>query len=183
MDDWAAGPDGSIAVVRANGFSVDWYRPDGRMVTGPGYSVESYPVGEAEKEGEMEEMARAAMFTSVVVSDGGERSFQMGRGLPPGGGPGTDDFEWPESLPLFRPNGTLVSPQGEAWVQRIMPQGMAPRYELFDRDGTRLGFVELPPGAKAIGFGSIPATEGMVYLARVDAVGLTWLERYRLLRP
>ena len=183
MDDWAAGPDGSVAVVRANGFSVDWFRPDGAQVTGPSYELETYPVGEAEMEAEMEELGRAAVFTSVVVNDGGEQSRQMGRGLPPGGGPGTGDFEWPETLPLFRPNGTLVSPQGEAWVQRIMPRDMAPRYEVFDRTGNRLGFVELPAGAKIIGFGTLPETEGMVYLTRVDEFGLIWLERYTLLRP
>lgn len=183
MDDWAAGPDGSIALVRANGFSVDWVRPDGEAVTGPGYGVETYPVGESEKEAEMEELGRAAVFTAVVVGDAGEESRQMGRGLPPGGGPGLDDFAWPEVLPIFRPNGTWVSPRGEAWVQRIMPSGRAPRYEVFDDAGLRLGFVELPAGGKVVGFGTYPRTEGMVYVARVDEVGLVWMERYRLLGP
>jgi hypothetical protein len=64
-----------------------------------------------------------------------------------------------------------------------MPQASPPRYEVFDRAGTRLGFVELPAGGKIIGFGMHPETEGLVYLARVDDVGLIWLERYRLLRP
>jgi len=183
MDDWAVSSDGSIAVVRANGFSVDWVRPDGSLVRGPSYSPESYPVGEAEMEAEMEELGRAAIFTAVVANEGGEQSRQMGRGLPPGGGPGIADFEWPEVLPLFRPNGTLVSPRGEAWVQRMMPRNMAPRYEVFDGDGRWSGFVELPDGAKIIGFGSSPETRGMLYLARVDAVGLLWLERHRLVMP
>jgi hypothetical protein len=183
MDDWAVGPDGNIAVVRANGFSVDWHRSDGEMLAGPSHSVASYAVGDAEKAREMEELGRAAMFMSVVVGDGGEQSRQMARGLPPGGGPGMDDFEWPETLPPFRPNGTLVSPRGEAWVQRIMPQDRSPRYEVFDRTGAPLGFVELPTGARVVGFGSHPETRDLVYLARVDEVGFVWLERYRLLRP
>ncbi|MGD8362287.1 MAG: hypothetical protein PVJ04_12745 [Gemmatimonadota bacterium] len=182
MDDWAMGSDGSIAVVRANGLSVDWYRPDGEILVGPSHSVETYPVGEPEKAREMEELGRAAVFMSVVVDDGGEQSRQMTRGLPPGGGPGIDDFEWPEILPLFRPNGTLVSPRGEAWVERIMPRDHASRYEVFDSTGARLGFVALPTGARVIGFGSHPETRDLVYLARVDEVGFIWLERYRLLR-
>jgi len=64
-----------------------------------------------------------------------------------------------------------------------MPSGRAPRYEVFDDAGLRLGFVELPPGGRVVGFGTHPETEGMVYLARVDEVGLIWLERYRLLGP
>lgn len=183
MDDWAAASDGSIAVVRANGFSVDWVRPDGSLVRGPSYDLESYPVGEAEMEAEMEELSRAAIFTSVVVNEGGEQSRRMGRGLPPGGGPGIADFDWPEMLPPFRPNGTLVSPRGEAWIQRVIPPDMAPRYEVFDGEGRWSGFVELPLGAKIVGFGSRPETQGMLYLARVDGVGLLWLERHRLVTP
>ena len=158
MDDWAAAPDGSIAVVRSNGFSVDWYRPDGQLVRGPTQDVEVYRVGDGERKAEMEEITRSAMFTSVVVGDAGERSRQMSRGLPPGGGPGPDNFQWPETLPVFRPNGTVVSPSGEVWVQRIMPAGALPRYEVFGSTGIHLGFVQLPVGARIIGFGSRPET-------------------------
>ena len=180
MDDWAVGPDGSVVVVRANGYSVDWFGPDGGMVRGPPNTVEAFPVGQPEKEAEMDELASAAIFTSVVRGDGGTESRQMVRGLPPGGGPGMDDFEWPETLPVFRPMGTLVSPRGEVWVQRIMPQTMAPRYDVFDRDGLRLGSVDLPRGSRIIGFGSRPGTQDRVYLTQTDDVGLIRLGSYRL---
>jgi hypothetical protein len=175
------GPDGRIAVVRANGYSVDWYLPDGRILRGPPNTVETFPLNQAEKEAEMDNLASAALFTSVMMGDGGTESRrQMARGLPPGAGPGMDDFAWPETLPVFRPMGTLISPRGEAWVQRIMPQTMAPRYDVFDREGLRLGSVDLPQGSKVIGFGARRATQDMLYLTRTDEVGLVWLESYRL---
>jgi hypothetical protein len=183
MDDWAVAPDGRIAVVRANGFSVDWYGPDGKMVRGPSCSVEAYPTGEGDKEDEMEEIGREAMFMAVVATEAGEQSRQMRRGIPPGQGPRVDDFEWPATLPVFRPNGTRVSPQGEVWVQRVMPRAMPPRYEVFDSAAVHLGFVELPQGGKVIGFGTHPGSRDWVYAARVDDVGLIRLERYTLLRP
>ena len=34
-DDWAVGGDGRMAVVRANGYYVEWLMPDGTVVTGP----------------------------------------------------------------------------------------------------------------------------------------------------
>ena len=64
-----------------------------------------------------------------------------------------------------------------------MPRTMPPRYELFDSAGAHLGFVELPAGGNIIGFGTHADTQDRVYLARVDEVGLIWLERYRLVRP
>ena len=183
MDDWAAAPDGSIAVVRANEFSVDWYRPDGEIVRGRPTAVETYPTGEPEKEEEMAVIGRDAMFMAVTATEAGEESRQMRRGIPLGQGPRIDDFQWPETLPVFRPNGTLVSPSGEAWVNRVMPRSMPPRYELFDGSGVHLGFVELPAGGTVIGFGTHPETRDRVYLARVDDLGLIWLERCRLVRP
>ncbi len=183
MDDWAVAPDGSVVVVRATGFSVDWYPPDGEIVRGPPTAVETYRTGEAEKEEEMAVIGRDAMFMTVTATEAGEQSRQMRRGLPPGQGPRIEDFEWPETLPVFRPNATLVSPSGEVWVRRIMPRSMLPRYEIFDGAGVHMGFVELPAGGVVIGFGTHPETRDRVYLARIDDVGLIQLERYRLIRP
>jgi len=182
MDDWAVGADGRVAVVRANGFSVDWYLADGRIVGGPDHDDERFPVGDLEKEAEMETMSSGAIFTLVMGGVEGEESRQTRRGVPPGAAPEMDDFEWPEELPLLRVEGTLVSPRMEAWVQRMVPAGNVPRVEVFDSTGIRTGFVDLPLGSKLIGFGSGPEGEEAAYLVRTDEVGLLWLGRYRILR-
>jgi hypothetical protein len=181
-DDWAVGGDGRVAVVRANGFSVDWVFPDGRIVNAPAYPAETFPVGQPEKETELEAMMAGAIYTTTVVGEGVTGSYQMRRGVPAGDGLGIEDFEWPELLPPFRVEGTLVSPAGEAWVSRFMPSERAPRIEIFDDAGNWMGYVELPPKSKLIGFGSSPGGESVAYLVRTDEVGLIWLERYRIQR-
>ena len=152
FDAWAVGGDGRVAVVRANGYSVDWFLPDGTIVRGPPNEVETFPVGVAEQEAEVEFVSASAVFTRALVGEGGMRSMQMARGVPAGFFGGTDSFEWPETLPVFRLEGTLVSPQGEAWVERMMPAGELGRVEIFDERGIRTGFLELPSQARVIGF-------------------------------
>jgi hypothetical protein len=181
-DDWAAGVDGRIAVVRANGYSIDWHLPDGRVLQGPSHSAEIFPVGPAEREAEVMATSSGAIYTFALVGAGGEERRQTRRGLPPGATPGIDEFDWPEDLPLFRSEGTRVSPSMEVWVQRMMPADHLPRTEVFDTLGVRLGYVELPAGAKLIGFGNRPGTEGSVYLVLTDDLGLNWLGRYRIRR-
>ncbi len=60
----------------------------------------------------------------------------------------------------------------------MMPAGGPGRIEVFDERAIRVGFIELPPQSKVIGFaaGGEPGSE--VYLARTDDVGLIWLERF-----
>jgi len=179
-DDWAVGTDGRVAVVRANGYSVDWYFPDGTVVEGPPTETERYPVQEAEREAELEVMAATGIFSTVLTGEGGTQSMQMSRGIPASYFENRDGFEWPETLPVFRLSGTVVSPRGEAWVTRMMPAGVPGRVDVFSDQGIRLGFVELPTGAKVVGFGSGP--DEIAYIARTDDMGLVWLERYNVIR-
>jgi len=176
-DDWAVGADGRVAVVRSNGYSVDWYLPDGRVTQGAPYDVETFPVGPAEMEAQVERFAADATYTFAMVGEGGIQSQQTSRGLPPGTTQEVDDFEWPEMLPVFWQGRTLVSPWGEAWVQRHMPAGGPGRIEVFDKQGIRLGYVELSPGSKVLGFGAGADAESIAYVAREDNMGLIWLER------
>ena len=107
----------------------------------------------------------------------------MSRGVPGGGdGPGVDEFEWAETLPLFRAGRSRISPAGELWVERHMPAGSETRWELFDRTGAWLGSVVLPPRYQLIGFGRAEGDRDVVYLTRTDEFELKWLERFRVVR-
>jgi hypothetical protein len=179
-DDWAVGPDGRVAVVRAWDYSVAWHHPDGRVVTGPPNPLEAIPLDRETKEAFLPQM-RAAGISMWGASGGGEVRMGMSRGLS-SDGPGVDDFQWAESLPLFRPDRTRVSLAGEAWVERWLPPDSASRMDVFDDAGKLIGSVPLPPGRQLLGFGHGPTGGEVAYLVKTDEFDLMWLERYRVAR-
>ena len=82
---------------------------------------------------------------------------------------------WPDWKPPFVGRLTLVDETGHLWLSRTPQDGRTtPVYDLIDQSGVPVRRVVLPTGTHLLGFGN-----GAIYLARVDEVGLQWLERYR----
>jgi hypothetical protein len=183
-DDWAVGPDGRVAVLRANGYSVDWHLPDGAVVSGPQNPHEALPISRADKEAYLEESSSGGLMVMTTSSSSGESSTRMSRGGSFGGGsrPAIDDSEWAETFPPFRPDRSRVSPAGEVWVQRWLPSDQPQRMDVFDSTGILRGSVEIPEGSRLIGFGRGSGDGEVAYLVRTDDLGLQWLERYRVVR-
>ena len=98
---------------------------------------------------------------------GGGRAIRMPR-------PDPDDQDWPEFKPPFPRGGVSATPEGTIWVQRHVPFGEQPAYDVFDEHGVRVRQVILPAGRRLVGFGP-----GKVYLINVDEDDLQWLETYR----
>ncbi len=67
-----------------------------------------------------------------------------------------------------------MTPEGAVWVQRHVPAGMPPLFDVFDGEARLKSRVTLPQGRELVGFG-----RGVVYAVRSDDYGLQWLERYR----
>ena len=76
LDDWAVGPVGRVAVVRAQDYSVVWYHPDGRVVAGPPNPLEALPLDRATKETYLPRMRAAgiSMWGSSSRSGGEVRA-------------------------------------------------------------------------------------------------------------
>jgi len=183
-DDWAVGEDGRVAVIRAEDFSVEWSFPDGKRVEGPPHNFQTQRVGPEDKEALLAEMRTSGISSTALASrTGGIQRMSMSRGIPNSAdGPGVDDFEWAETFPAFRNDRTLISPAGEAWVERWVPIGSDSRWEIFDAGGLWLGSVVLPPHRQLIGFGRRPDGTDLAYVVKSDEFDLKWLERYRVVR-
>jgi hypothetical protein len=183
-DDWAVGPDGALAVVRAHGFSVDWFFPDGEVVQGPPHDFEVFPVTRADQEAVLLDARNSGIsMTAVAGGDGSVSRMTMSRGLPPGADqPDVSDYDWADVLPGFQPGRARISAEGELWVERFMPAGRETRWEVFDQAGRWLGSVTLPPRYQLIGFGRAGSGNEVAYLARTDDFELKWLERFRVVR-
>jgi hypothetical protein len=180
LDNYAAGPDGRVAVFRINGNSVDWYLPDGRMIQGPPNDIQTFPVRRIDKEAAVE-THNTTVTWSQWRYENGVRITKVIRGFPKEKRHTVDEYAWPDSLPVFR-GPIIISPLGNAWVKRLMPAGELGRYEVFDQTGTRVGFIVLPAGSTVIGFGSAAGVNATAYVTRFDDVGWVWLDRYRIVR-
>lgn len=183
-DDWAVGPEGQFAIVRADGYVVEWRYPDGRVVFGPPNPVETPRISEDDKYAYLDQRTSAGLMMMMSSSSSGamEVSMSRGGGGMGGGEPDLTEFEWAEEYAPFRPDRSRVSPDGELWVERWLPPSQNPQMDVFDGEGVKVGTVDLPEGREMIGFGHTSDGASAVYLVRTDEFDLKWLERYRVIR-
>lgn len=181
-DTWAVGEDGRIAVIRANGYSVEWHLPNGETISGPETPFESIPIGYDDKVADLERSRSGGLAVSISRNSSGGTQMQMSRGGMGGGGdgPSVEEEEWGETFPPFQEDGTMVSPANDVWVLRWLPADRPPQMDVFGPDGMFKGSVMIPQGRQLIGFGEGPGGSEVAYLVRTDEVDLKWLERYRV---
>jgi hypothetical protein len=178
-DDWNAGPDGRVAVVRANGYFVEWHMPDGQVINGPETPYETIAISYADKEDDLENNRGEELSIAIAQSSSGATNMQMSRGGSFGGGepPSVEDEEWGEIFPPFRNRRAVVSPANDVWVFRWLPLDRPPMMDVFGPDGVLKGSVVIPAGSRLIGFGR---GGEVAYFVRSDEVDLQWLARYRV---
>ena len=185
-DDWAVGPDGRVAVIHGDGYSVEWVMTDGSVVSGPETPFEALPISYADKEADLERSSGGDGLSVAIMRDNsGATNMQMSRGGFRGGGdpPSVEDQEWGETFPPFQTRRSLVSPSNDVWVLRWLPGDRPQMMDVFGSDGVLKGSVVIPERSQLIGFGKGPGGGGEVaYFARTDDVDLKWLERYRVVR-
>jgi hypothetical protein len=182
-DDWAIGADGRLAIVRANGYQVEWHMPDGEVVTGPETEFETISIGYADKEADLDQSAGAGLSISIMRNASGGTNMQMSRGGSGGGDPpAVEDQEWGETFPPFRTGRSLVSPSNELWVLRWLPVDSPSQMDIFGPDGVRKATVEIPSNSRLLGFGTAGGSDEVAYFVRTDEVGLQWLSRHRVVR-
>lgn len=174
-DDWAVGPDGTVALIRSDGYYVQVIHPDGRVFTGPTVDHRLIRPGDAEKLAWLEAGRASGMRISIEAGPGGQRSISMSRGGGGGGAPDIGAYEWPNRMPAFRTGATVIDPHGGIWVGRTTRVGEAAVYDVFDGEGNKISEVTFSPNSTIIGFGA-----GTAYVVRKDEFGLQWLERYRI---
>ncbi|MGI8842118.1 MAG: hypothetical protein ACR2HZ_00345, partial [Gemmatimonadaceae bacterium] len=172
-DEWAVAPDGRVAVVTPEPYRVEWIAPNGARTAGPAIPTPRLEVTDADKK-EIERQRAGGVSMVMTRTDGPGGASAQARpsratDLPP-------ITDWPEYKPPFVGNAATVAPNGELWVRRTRPTGDdAPFYDVFDGKGQLVGHVRLPKGTRLAGFG-----KSSVYLVRLDADDLQYLQRYAL---
>ena len=159
-DAWAAGPDGSVAIVRRDGYRVEWIAPDGRRTVGPPIPFVQHRVTDADKEAVIKESQGAVVAMGGAVP----ANFDL-RGF-------LESMDWPEFFPPFL--GLVhIDPSGRVWIPVSPPRyGDDIIYDVVDRQGRLVERVKLPPKTRLVGFSG-----GALWSVRVDEDDLQYLQR------
>ncbi len=171
-DAWAVAGDGRVAAARSADYQVEWIHPDGKVVRSTPVEYAPVRIGRAEKEEWLEGLGNG--LSIGVTIENGDRRVSLSRGGGRGRPADADRFEWPDHKPAFTARGVWVTPDGGVWVQRHVPAGEPPLFDVFDGEARLKYRAALPEGRQLVGFG-----RGVLYAVRSDDYGLQWLERYR----
>ncbi len=172
-DQMAVAPDGRVAIVHHEPYSVDFVSETGQRTRGQPIRHDRVRLTDGHKQ-EWRERQRNAMGM-MITNDNGRRSAAM---VP------NRDVQDPEVwggdyLPPFLANATIMfSGEGYLWISRTGPAGQAPTFDVIDRAGAVVQRVVLPKKARLLGFG-----RGAVYVARVDEDDLQYIQKYAFTMP
>jgi hypothetical protein len=156
-DGWVVARDGSVGIVRATDYHVEWIRPSGPRAIGKAVSYQPVRVTESDKEA-FRGVARAA----------------FGDGLPRDPAVVFDAAGWPEFKPPFT-GAVHIGPDNRVWVPRTRAQGADPQtYDIFDRHGNLVERMTMPARTMMVAVG-----QRGIYARRLNDDDLMYLQRYR----
>lgn len=172
-DEWGMLPDGTIAILRAHDYHIDWVAPDGKITSSPKMAFDWKSMSDEQKQFKLDsirpELQKAidAQPAQTIPTAEGPRRMRM-------------QFEFvpinklPDYEPAIAPGALKVDLKGNLW---IVPRTSSTAsggllLDVVNRKGEITERVQLPKGYALAGFG--PLDE--VYLLRVDAK-IGFLER------
>lgn len=171
-DQMVVGPDGRVAIVHHDPYSVEYVSETGQRTRGQPIRYERLRITEGHK-AEWREQQKSATGL-MITNDNGRRSATMG----PAGQTQDPEVWGGDYMPPFLGNAASFSNEGYLWIRRTGPAGQAPTYDVIDRAGNLVQKVVLPKRARLLGFGN-----SAVYVARVDEDDLQYLQKYRFTMP
>ena len=176
-DDWAAFPNGTVAIVRSRDYHIDWIEPDGKTRSTAPAKWNWVRLSDDDKSRIVDSvnsaLARSDSIANGQVVAGPGAATQSAGGVggvtAKFGGGGmmkqTRSVE-PSELPDYPPpflRATRVDPPGRLWVTERPTNENAGGlvYDIIDHTGQIVDRVQAPAGYSVVGFGP----GGIVYLA------------------
>jgi hypothetical protein len=167
-DAFGVAADGSVAVVRAEPYRVEWIRGDGRrVVRGPTYPVPRIAVTAEERDALAARRSTAAAQSPLSgLRVNGQTMGELANA--------SEQRVASHKPPFLASQDVVVASPTEVWVARQLPFGAEHSlYDVFDGEGRRALQVQLPPRARVLAF-----TADALFVVRLDDDDLPHLERY-----
>lgn len=176
VDDWGVLPDGRIVVVRGKDYHVDVATSATSILSLPAIPYERFKVTETDKEKMREATRKTRELANKAIADA--MSSVPKSQAPPKAPTMTIDepASWPTEKPAFGQGAVTVAPNGRVWVRRHRAASdTLPLYDVLDLKGRIESRVALPFKGRVVGFG-----RSWMYVVRIDADDLEYLERFKL---
>ncbi|MEP6834637.1 MAG: hypothetical protein ABJB74_14675 [Gemmatimonas sp.] len=173
-DEWTLLPDGTVAIVRAQDYHIDWLSADGKLSSSPKMPFDWKRISTEDKQkiidsvklANAERVARAA--AAAQASGAAVRTPVPFVTVEPG--------DLPDFYPPVRQGQVRSDHQGNVW---ILPSTSAASvnggllYDVVNRDGAIVERVQLPAGRTLVGF----AESGAIFMHYVKSARSAVIER------
>jgi hypothetical protein len=167
LDTWAAMSDGTVAVIRAASYRIEWYAPNGERTVTDSVPYTPIPVTSNDKKRVLEDY-KAVGGALLAASPQRTAILAVTYSEPP---------SWPTLNPPFRGDVVpQVDPDDRIWLAtRCASDDGALCYDVIDRTGERVARYHLPPKTRVVGFG-----KAAVYTALEQKSDKELLQRHPL---
>ena len=184
-DAWVIMPNGSVGIVRAHDFHVDWVHPDKSITSMPPIPFHTRRLTDSVKVAMIDSLRTADSVVNYAAYRRDSISYdslmRATGGVPIRGGRGAGPrmpypmrqaFVLPDALPDYVPAilpGAFADADGNIWVTANEPlaPGSPPVYDVISSKGTLIDRVQIPGGTTLRGFGP-----GVAYLSARVGNGL-----------
>lgn len=177
LDDWAAFPDGTVAIVRGRDFHVDFIAPDGTHTSAAKIPFDWERLSDSAK-AHVVDSTRAVVDSTMarmrerLKGTSGTAQGATSRSAPAGGAPTPPlpnvDIVSPDELPDYRPafvsGAVRADADGNLWIRTSTYVNGGPVYDVVNRKGELTARVSVPRSRLIAGFGP----NGIVYMAVLD---------------
>ncbi len=169
-DEWAVLSDGTIAIVRAHDYHIDWVDPDGTRRSSPKMPIDWRKYTDAERTQRVDSIRRIAEAQVKTVNSAPAANgalMKMDLGIVP-------DSEFPTFWPPIAPGSVLADGNSRLWILPTTSSdaGHGFMYDVVNRLGDVVERVQLPKDYVLVGFGP----HDTVYLSKAEG-SATYLAR------
>jgi hypothetical protein len=175
-DEWALLSDGTVAIVRAHDYHIDWIDPDGTRRSSAKMPIDWRRYTDDERRQRVDSMRKVAdeqIKRQVASAGGAGLQIKIDVGIVP-------DSEFPSFYPPIQQGSVLADLDGHLWILPTTSTHAATglTYDVVDRKGDVIERVQLPKDQVLAGFGP----HNTVYLTKSEGTNV-YLERAQLAGP
>lgn len=175
-DEWTMMPDGTIAIVRAQDYHIDWIGADGKISPSPKMPFDWKRISPEDKQQIIDSVKKAEADRIAKLPPPLPGSFTVARPIAV-----VDAKDLPDFYPPVRQGQVRADLDGKVWIlpsTAITAPNGGLVYDVVNREGAIVERVQLPKGRTLVGFGH----DNTIYMHNVMSTTNAAIERAQVAR-